>query len=134
VVSILGSAEGVTRAANEAEGVEIFVGAVDKELGGSGGGMIVPGLVLLRMIRDELLMGPVLEISETVSSSPSESKRTVLMSHVLYGYLHARVLYRGGRLLGLFCNSEYIALLQIIHRRLVHATGDLHRLPVLLPR
>ncbi|KAA8900172.1 uracil phosphoribosyltransferase-domain-containing protein [Sphaerosporella brunnea] len=44
VVSILSSAEGVTRAANEAEGVEIFVGAVDKELGGSGGGMIVPGV------------------------------------------------------------------------------------------
>ncbi|KAI5843727.1 uracil phosphoribosyltransferase-domain-containing protein [Tricharina praecox] len=44
VLSILGSTEGVTRAANEAEGVEIFVGAVDKELGGVGGGMIVPGV------------------------------------------------------------------------------------------
>lgn len=43
MLSILGSTEGVTRAANEAEGVEIFVGAVDKELGGVGGGMIVPG-------------------------------------------------------------------------------------------
>jgi uracil phosphoribosyltransferase len=56
VVSILGSAEGVTRAANEAQGVEIFVGAVDKELGGSGGGMIVPGLVLLLNIVASLLM------------------------------------------------------------------------------
>jgi len=43
VVSILGTIEGITRAANEAEGVEIFVGAVDEELGGAGGGMIVPG-------------------------------------------------------------------------------------------
>lgn len=44
VVSILGTTEGITRAANEAEGVEIFVGAVDEELGGAGGGMIVPGV------------------------------------------------------------------------------------------
>lgn len=45
VVAILGSVEGVTRAAKEAggEGVEIIIGAVDEELGGVGGGMIVPG-------------------------------------------------------------------------------------------
>lgn len=48
VVTILASREGVTRAATEAggEGIEIFVGAVDEELGGSGGGMIVPGYVV----------------------------------------------------------------------------------------
>jgi len=47
VVSILGSAEGVARAASESggEGIEIIVGAIDAELGGPGGGMIVPGYV-----------------------------------------------------------------------------------------
>lgn len=45
VVAILGSEEGVSRAASESggEGIEVFIGAVDKELGGQGGGMIVPG-------------------------------------------------------------------------------------------
>ncbi|PWW79645.1 PRTase-like protein [Tuber magnatum] len=46
VVSILGSVEGVTRAANEnnGEGLNLVVGAIDRELGGDNGGMIVPGV------------------------------------------------------------------------------------------
>ncbi|KAH0602578.1 uncharacterized protein H6S33_008659 [Morchella sextelata] len=46
VVSVLGSAEGVLRAATEGGGedVEVVVGAVDSELGGKNGGMIVPGI------------------------------------------------------------------------------------------
>ena len=45
MVSILGSAEGVARAASESggDGIEMIVGAIDAELGGQGGGMIVPG-------------------------------------------------------------------------------------------
>jgi uracil phosphoribosyltransferase len=45
VVSILGSKEGVIRAAQESGGecIEIFIGAIDAELGGNGGGMIIPG-------------------------------------------------------------------------------------------
>ncbi|RPA99848.1 PRTase-like protein [Choiromyces venosus 120613-1] len=46
VVSILGSEEGVIRAASEynGEGIDVVVGAIDKELGGDNGGMIVPGV------------------------------------------------------------------------------------------
>jgi len=46
VVSILGSAEGVIRAAQESggDGIEIVLGAIDAGLGGKGGGMIVPGV------------------------------------------------------------------------------------------
>ncbi|KAH8146286.1 uncharacterized protein LAJ45_09729 [Morchella importuna] len=46
VVSVLGSVEGVTRAATEGGGddVQVVVGAVDSELGGKNGGMIVPGI------------------------------------------------------------------------------------------
>ncbi|KAI5806972.1 uracil phosphoribosyltransferase-domain-containing protein [Geopyxis carbonaria] len=46
VVAILASEEGITKAAMEGggEGIEIVVGAVDAELGGKGGGMIVPGV------------------------------------------------------------------------------------------
>ncbi|KAF8542187.1 uracil phosphoribosyltransferase-domain-containing protein [Trichophaea hybrida] len=46
VVSILGSTEGVARAASESggDGIEMIVGAIDAELGGQGGGMIVPGV------------------------------------------------------------------------------------------
>ena len=49
MISVLGSFEGVARAAAEyeGEGIEIVVGAIDAELGGKGGGMIVPGCVLL---------------------------------------------------------------------------------------
>lgn len=45
VVSVLGSVEGVLRAATEGGGgdVEVVIGAVDNELGGKNGGMIVPG-------------------------------------------------------------------------------------------
>ena len=51
-MSIVGSVEGVTRAANEhgGEGIEIMIGAVDAELGGVGGGMIVPGCVLFFLL------------------------------------------------------------------------------------
>ncbi|KAI5840269.1 uracil phosphoribosyltransferase-domain-containing protein [Morchella snyderi] len=46
VVSVLGSAEGVLRAATEGGGadVQVVVGAVDAKLGGKNGGMIVPGV------------------------------------------------------------------------------------------
>ncbi|CAZ82032.1 unnamed protein product [Tuber melanosporum] len=46
VVSILGSVEGVTRAAteNNGEGLNVVVGAIDAGLGGDNGGMIVPGV------------------------------------------------------------------------------------------
>lgn len=42
---MLGSVEGVLRAATEGGGgdVEVVIGAVDNELGGKNGGMIVPG-------------------------------------------------------------------------------------------
>lgn len=44
-MSILGSEEGVTRAASEngGDGLHVVIGAVDKELGGENGGMIIPG-------------------------------------------------------------------------------------------
>ncbi|PUU72375.1 uracil phosphoribosyltransferase-domain-containing protein [Tuber borchii] len=46
VVSILGSVEGVARAASDSngEGLDVVVGAIDRELGGDNGGMIVPGV------------------------------------------------------------------------------------------
>ena len=42
VLSVLGAKEGVRRAAEEWEGVEIWIGGVDMELNGKG--MIVPGV------------------------------------------------------------------------------------------
>ncbi|KAL7274057.1 hypothetical protein RUND412_003058 [Rhizina undulata] len=42
IISVLGSAPGVERVA--AEGAEVFLGAVDNELGGKFGGMILPGV------------------------------------------------------------------------------------------
>lgn len=47
IVSILGSVEGVKRAATEGGGgdVAVVIGGVDASLGGKNNGMIVPGYV-----------------------------------------------------------------------------------------
>lgn len=66
-VAILGSAEGVARAAAAGDGdVEILLAGLDHELGGSGGGMIVPGYVLQALPVYTLLMIVVLVISVIV--------------------------------------------------------------------
>lgn len=80
MISILGSLEGVARSATEGggDGIKVVVGAIDKDLGGTGGGMIVPGYVSLTgtswgflLIGDCVLT--VLAISVTVCSKPLSS-------------------------------------------------------------
>ena len=94
MISILGSLEGVARSAAEGggDGIQVVVGAIDKDLGGTGGGMIVPGYVSLTgtgwgflLIGDCACVLTVLAISATVCSKPLSSA-VILRTNKLHCY------------------------------------------------